>query len=66
MQVRGLRRRGAVILAKTNMGEWAWSPFETRGSLFGVVRNPYDTLRTVAGELGFPARKLLSSCWIPT
>jgi amidase len=49
VQVRGLRRRGAVILAKANMGEFAWSPFESRGSLFGVVRNPYDTSRTVAG-----------------
>jgi Amidase len=48
-QVRGLRRRGAVILAKANMGEFAWSPFESRGSLFGVVRNPYNTSRTVAG-----------------
>jgi Asp-tRNA(Asn)/Glu-tRNA(Gln) amidotransferase A subunit family amidase len=50
--VRGLRRRGAVILAKANMGEFAWSPFESRGSLFGVIRNPYDTSRTVAGSSG--------------
>lgn len=39
-----------MILAKTNMGEFAWSPFESRGSLFGVVRNPYDPKRTVGGE----------------
>jgi amidase len=37
-----LRRAGALILAKTNMGEFAsgWA-----GSAFGVCRNPYDLAR---------------------
>ena len=31
------------------MAEFAFSPFVSRGSLFGVVRNPYDLTRTTAG-----------------
>lgn len=30
-------------------GEFAFSPVESRGSLSGVVRNPYDLTRTPAG-----------------
>ena len=41
-QVRKLREAGAVILAKSNMPEFAWSPFETVSSILpGYTRNPY-------------------------
>ena len=42
-----LKKAGAIIVAKTNMGEFA-----TRyvGSAFGVVRNPYDPKRTASGS----------------
>ncbi|MDD9205446.1 amidase, partial [Georgenia sp. 10Sc9-8] len=42
-----LREAGAVILAKTNMGEFAsgWA-----GSAFGLCRNPYDLTRAASSS----------------
>jgi amidase len=47
--VRRLRAAGAIILAKTNMHEFA---FGNRGfgSLFGQVRNPYNPTRVAGGS----------------
>jgi amidase len=45
-----LKKAGAIILAKTTLGELAQG--DTYGSLFGVTRNPYDLLRTVGGSSG--------------
>src|SRR5215472_11957634 len=51
--VRRLRDAGAVMLAKSNMAEFAWSPFETVGSLLpGYTRNPYALDRVPAGSSG--------------
>lgn len=41
--VTDLREAGAVILAKTNLGEFAGG---TAGSAFGTCRNPYDLTRS--------------------
>jgi Asp-tRNA(Asn)/Glu-tRNA(Gln) amidotransferase A subunit family amidase len=49
--VQQLRAAGAIILAKTNMHEWAWS-WETYGSLFGQTRNPYALDRVPGGSSG--------------
>jgi len=52
-QVRKLREAGAIMLAKSNMAEFAWSPFETVGSLLpGYTRNPYALNRVTAGSSG--------------
>lgn len=51
-QVRMLREAGAVILAKSNMGEWAFSPYYTLSSIAGTTRNPYDLNRVPAGSSG--------------
>src|SRR5499427_4376905 len=52
-QVRKLREAGALMLAKSNMAEFAWSPFETVGSLLpGYTRNPYALDRVTAGSSG--------------
>lgn len=51
-QVRALRKAGAVILAKSNMAEWAFSPYETVSSIAGLTRNPYDLSRVPAGSSG--------------
>ncbi len=51
-QVRRLREAGAVILAKSNMAEWAFSPLETVSSIAGVTRNPYDLEYVPAGSSG--------------
>ena len=51
-QVRKLREAGAVILAKSNMAEWAFSPYLTESSVAGITRNPYDLERVPAGSSG--------------
>jgi amidase len=51
-QVRKLREAGAVILGKSNMAEWAFSPFQTVSSIAGTTRNPYDLDRVPAGSSG--------------
>ena len=51
--VRRLRAAGALMLAKSNMAEFAFSPVETVNSILpGYTRNPYDTSRVTAGSSG--------------
>src|SRR5207245_4810853 len=51
--VKRLRDRGAVMIAKSNMAEFAFSPIETVNSILpGYTRNPYDTSRVTAGSSG--------------
>lgn len=51
--VRRLREAGAIVLAKSNMAEFAFSPYETVGSaLPGYTRNPYALNRVTAGSSG--------------
>src|SRR5262245_22844601 len=51
--VRRLREAGAVMIAKSNMAEFAFSPVETVNSILpGYTRNPYDTSRVTAGSSG--------------
>jgi len=51
-QVRKLKEAGVIILGKTNMAEWAFSPFETVSSIGGTTHNPYDLSRVPAGSSG--------------
>ena len=52
-QVRRLREAGAIVLAKSNMAEFAFSPYESLGSVVpGHTRNPYDPYRVPAGSSG--------------
>jgi Asp-tRNA(Asn)/Glu-tRNA(Gln) amidotransferase A subunit family amidase len=48
---RRLREAGAIILAKTNMHEWALAGI-TISSLGGQTKNPYDLTRTPGGSSG--------------
>ncbi|TVQ39163.1 MAG: amidase [Geminicoccaceae bacterium] len=50
--VRALRRAGAIVLAKSNMAELAFDPFETHSSLAGTTRNAYALDRVPAGSSG--------------
>jgi Asp-tRNA(Asn)/Glu-tRNA(Gln) amidotransferase A subunit family amidase len=51
--VKRLRAAGAVMIAKSNMAEFAFSPVETINSILpGYTRNPYDTSRVTAGSSG--------------
>lgn len=49
--VRRLRQAGAIILAKTNLSEFACHGW-TDGSLIGQTKNPYDLTRTPGGSSG--------------
>ncbi|HEU0176609.1 MAG TPA: amidase family protein [Blastocatellia bacterium] len=51
-QVRKIREAGAIVLAKSNMAEWAFSPMLTESSIAGLTRNPYDLERVPAGSSG--------------
>jgi amidase len=51
--VRRLRDAGAIVLAKSNMAEFAFSPHETVGStIAGYTFNPYALNRVPAGSSG--------------
>ena len=50
-QVAKLKNAGAIILAKTTMHEFAFG-WTTRGSAFGVTRNPYNPKRHPGGSSG--------------
>jgi Asp-tRNA(Asn)/Glu-tRNA(Gln) amidotransferase A subunit family amidase len=61
-QVRRLREAGAIILAKSNMAEFAFSPYETVGSAIdGHTRNPYAPDRVPAGSSGGTAAAVAAS-----
>jgi len=48
--VEKLKKAGAIILAKSTLGELGGG--DTHGSLFGSTRNPYDLDRTSGGSSG--------------
>ena len=50
-QVARLKAAGAIILAKTTMHEFAYG-WTTRGSAFGMTRNPYGPDRHPGGSSG--------------
>ena len=60
-QVRAIREAGAIVLAKSNMAEWAFSPYETVSSIAGTTRNPYDLERVPAGSSGGTAAAVAAS-----
>jgi len=59
--VRKLREAGAIIIAKTNMAEWAFSPKQTVSSSYGVTANAYDLDRVPAGSSGGTASGIAAS-----
>jgi len=50
--IRKLREAGAIVLAKTNMAEWAFSPKQTVSSSYGRTTNAYDVNFVPAGSSG--------------
>jgi amidase len=60
-QVRKIKEAGAIVLAKSNMAEWAFSPLETVNSILGWSHNPYDTSRVTAGSSGGTAAAVAAS-----
>lgn len=50
--IQRLVKAGAIILAKSNMAEWAFSPRHTESSTAGTTRNPYNLDHVPAGSSG--------------
>ncbi len=51
--VRRIKEAGAIVLAKANMDEFAFSPYETVSSILpGYTKNPYALDRVTAGSSG--------------
>jgi len=60
--VRRVKDAGAIVLAKSNMAEWAFSPYETVSSILpGYTRNPYALDRVTAGSSGGTAAAVAAS-----
>jgi Asp-tRNA(Asn)/Glu-tRNA(Gln) amidotransferase A subunit family amidase len=61
-QVRKIKDAGAIVLAKSNMAEWAFSPNETVNSILpGYTKNPYALDRVTAGSSGGTAASVAAS-----
>jgi len=59
--VRKLREADAIIIAKTNMAEWAFSPRQTVSSSYGTTANAYAMDRVPAGSSGGTASATAAS-----
>lgn len=59
--IRKLREAGAIVLAKTNMAEWAFSPRQTVSSSYGRTANAYDINFVPAGSSGGTASGVAAS-----
>jgi Asp-tRNA(Asn)/Glu-tRNA(Gln) amidotransferase A subunit family amidase len=61
-QVRRMKEAGAIVLAKSNMAEWAFTPYETVSSILpGYTKNPYALDRVTAGSSGGTAAAVAAS-----
>ncbi len=60
--VKRIKEAGGLVLAKSNMAEWAFSPYETVNSILpGYTRNPYALNRVTAGSSGGTAAAVAAS-----
>src|SRR5580658_7105379 len=61
-EVKRVKEAGAIVLAKSNMAEWAFSPYETVSSILpGYTKNPYALDRVTAGSSGGTAAAVAAS-----
>lgn len=59
--IQRLVEAGAIVLAKTNMAEWAFSPMHTESSTIGTTHNPYDLSKVPAGSSGGTAAAIAAN-----
>ena len=60
--VKKIKEAGAIVLAKSNMAEFAFSPLETVNSILpGYTRNPYALDRVTAGSSGGTAAAIAAN-----
>jgi amidase len=50
--ITALKNQGAIVLAKTNMAEWAFSPRQTKSTSAGSTKNAYNLDHVPAGSSG--------------
>lgn len=60
-QVARIKAAGALVIAKTNMAEFAFSPYESLSSIQGHTKNPYALDRVPAGSSGGTASSVAAS-----
>ena len=61
-QVKRIKEAGAIVLAKANLAEWAFTPYETVSSILpGYTKNPYALDRVTAGSSGGTAAAVAAS-----
>ena len=61
-QVKKIKDAGAIVIAKSNMAEWAFTPNETLSSILpGYTKNPYALDRVTAGSSGGTAAGVAAS-----
>ncbi len=61
-QVKRVKEAGALVLAKSNMAEWAFTPYETVSSILpGYTKNPYALDRVTAGSSGGTAASVAAN-----
>ncbi|PHS40012.1 MAG: glutamyl-tRNA amidotransferase [Robiginitomaculum sp.] len=56
-----LKEQGAIVLAKTNMAEWAFSPRQTKSTSAGITKNAYNLDHVPAGSSGGTASGIAAS-----
>ena len=59
--IRKLKEAGAIILGKSNMAEWAFSPMHSESSTAGTTHNPYNLGHVPAGSSGGTAAALAAN-----
>ncbi len=59
--IKKLVEAGAIIIAKSNMAEWAFSPMHTESSTGGITYNPYNLDYVPAGSSGGTAASIAAN-----
>lgn len=59
--IKKLVEAGAIIIAKSNMAEWAFSPMHTESSTHGTTQNPYNLDHVPAGSSGGTGASIASN-----
>ncbi|MGB5481378.1 MAG: amidase [Eudoraea sp.] len=59
--IKKLVEAGAIIIGKSNMAEWAFSPMHTESSTGGITYNPYNLDYVPAGSSGGTAASIAAN-----
>jgi Asp-tRNA(Asn)/Glu-tRNA(Gln) amidotransferase A subunit family amidase len=59
--IKKLVAAGAIVIAKSNMAEWAFSPMHSESSTVGITKNPYNLDYVPAGSSGGTGASMASN-----